>query len=322
MSNINYYTKYKKYKTKYFLLQHGGEDTQQLLEKMRDHEGKFVLVIGSNCSQPPCLEFANSPENRDKMVITLDLYMAIPSQVNNFKLDFNKIETWNILHEFDERFQTIIIDRGTEHYFHNYIDYIDHIKKLLMIGGKLYKYVSPNAPLFFPSYIPSHQIIRRFTEADINIIKHQYPNIPPESLDKIEQILYIRFTKSPYGLKRGLPPPNSSNYAIENVDIILKETYFTSKLEVPDMKWEINRQGDLWRYKNDSLGRGLNQYINSLFQFYEQLSESKILQELYKFKTDFFEKCSNYPLKYPDMDVQKRHTEDICFVVCTKQIEY
>ena len=321
MNNNYYYSKYIKYKIKYILLQYGGEDIDLLLKKMRAYSGKFVLVIGSNYSQKQCLDFVNSPENSDKMVITLDLLMAEPEQVNNFKLDFNEIKTWNILHKFDERFQTIIFDRGTEHYIN--IDYIDHIKRLLMIGGKLYKYI--NYSHNYPSYIPSQQIIRRITDIDINIIKHQYREIPQESLDKIVQIPYIRFTITLYGLNSGIPPANSSNYAILNVDTIFGEqesTYVLHKLVVPLINWVISDEGELFRRRPDSLGRNLNDYINSLFRYYGQLTESKILQEVFKFKTDFFKECIEYPLKYPDSGVPQICTEDICFVVCTKQIEH
>jgi hypothetical protein len=299
--------------------QYGGEDTELLLKKMRAYSGEFVLVIGTNYSEKHCLDFANSLENRDKMVITLDLRIAEPTQFNNFKLDFNQIETWNILHEFDDRFRTIIFDIGTEHYIDDNIDYIFHIQKLLIIGGKLYKFI--NYYLNFPSNIPSHQIIRRITDIDINIIKHQYPDIPPISLNKINQILYIRFTQTPYGLKRGIPQTNSPTYAILNVDTILKEqesTYILRKLEVPLMNWEINETNEMWRLETDSLGRNLDEYMDSLFRFYDQLTESRILQEVYGFQTDFFEECINYPLKYNFKFGPKIRTEDICFVVCTK----
>ncbi len=105
---------------------------------MRAYSGEFVLVIGSNYSQTWCLEFVNSTENRDKMVITLDLSMTEQTQVNNFKFDFNQIETWIIPHEFDERFRTIIFDIGTNKFLEEKIDYIMHIKQMLIIGGKMY----------------------------------------------------------------------------------------------------------------------------------------------------------------------------------------
>ena len=75
--------KYIKYKLKYITSkQKGGEDTEQLLKKMRDHKGEFVLVIGSNKNEPHCLEFSKSPENLDKMVVSID---GIYDSDNNFK---------------------------------------------------------------------------------------------------------------------------------------------------------------------------------------------------------------------------------------------
>jgi hypothetical protein len=125
--------KYIKYKSKYITSkQKGGEDTKQLLKKMRDHKGEFVLVIGSNKNEPHCFEFSKSPENLDNMVVSIDGFY---DSDNNFKFDFNIEDNWKILHEFDGRFRTIIFDYSVDKFVHgDKIDIYKHIKQLLIFG--------------------------------------------------------------------------------------------------------------------------------------------------------------------------------------------
>jgi hypothetical protein len=308
--------KYKISKKNKILLQYAGEDTEQLLKKIRAYSGELVLVIGSNYSEPWCLEFAKSAENIDKMVITLDLSMAEQTQINNFKLDFNKIETWHILHEFDERFRTIIFDIGTNKWLHAKIDYIMHIKQMLIIGGKMYSFL----PFIIPSNIPTQQYIRELTDIDIDFIKYKYHNIPIESIEKIGAITEIMFSKTPFGMIRGKNPDYPSNYFIFGVDT-----------KGPDNKWIINKEWRKdkydednldwlkdWRLERDVLGNNLNDYMNSLFLHYELMTNLRILNEAYGFKTVSFEHCNEYPLKHPYNLTPNAHMNNICFTVCTK----
>lgn len=307
--------------------QHGGEDTQQLLEKMRAHRGEFVLVIGSNYSQPHCLEFANSPENTGKLVISIDLRMAEPDTVNNFKLDFNEIGTWNMLHEFNGRFRTVIFDMGTEQYVQN-VDYIGHIKTLLINGGKLYKVFPMNLDFLNTSQDPhtgrpieQQQFIRRFTVADVALIKGLLSPevIPPNIMASIEALAYIRFTTTPYGLARGVPPPNSSNYAIPGIHNIIDEEptkYHKQALLVSGVEWTNIRS-------NEHILAQLDRYINLLFLFYEEITQAEILRKVYGFKLDFVNNCIDYPFKYtPQWESHVPPSPELpsrtCFVVCTK----
>ena len=303
--------------------QHGGEDTETLIKKMRGHAGEFVLVIGSNYSQSHCLNFATSPENKGKMVISIDLIPAEAAVVvNNFKLDFNDIKTWNMLHEFDGRFRTVIFDRGTEQYVEA-VDYLGHIKTLLMRGGKLYK-VFPMALGFLHttrytngSPIEQEQIIMRFTQADIGIIKAMAaPNVIPSNImEAIETIAYIRFIKTPYGLARGIEP----NYAIPSIhNIIGKEAedqYRKKTLKVTGVDWTDAVETSL-------LAR-VNTYIKLLFLFHEENTQAGILRKVYGFELEFSNNCLEYPFKYtppfesnapPSPDLPSRN----CWVVCTK----
>lgn len=302
--------KYKISKKNKILLQYAGEDTEQLLKKMRAYSGEFVLVIGSNYSQPWCLEFANSTENKDKMVITLDLSMAEQTQINNFKLDFNKIETWNILHEFDERFRTIIFDVGTIKFFDNEIDYVSHIKQLLINGGNMYMFL----PFIIPSIIPKQQYIRKFTDVDIEFIKYKYRDIPIESIEKIGAITEILFRKTPFGTMRGDYPDYSSNYFIFGIDTKGPDNkWITDKDDKDNYQWWKD-----WRLEKDVLGNSLNDYMNSLFSHYEKMTQIRILQEAYGFNTVSFEHCNEYPLKHPYNLRPNDHMNDTCFTVCTK----
>lgn len=304
--------------------QHGGEDTETLIKKMRGHSGEFVLVIGSNYSQSHCLNFATSPENKGKMVISIDLIHAEAAVVvNNFKLDFNDIETWNMLHEFNGRFRTVIFDRGTEQYV-GAVDYLGHIKTLLMRGGKLYK-VFPMTLGFLHttrdtdgSPIEQTQIIRRFTDTDIGIIKAMAaPNdIPSDIMEEIESIAYIRLTQTPYGLARGIEP----NYAIPGIHNIIdkeaEEQYRKKTLKVTGVNWTH-------QVKGTALLARVNTYIKLLFLFHEENTQAEILRKVYGFELEFSNNCLDYPFKYtppfksdapPSPDLPSR----TCFVVCTK----
>lgn len=302
--------------------QYGGEDTETLIKKMREHAGEFVLVIGSNYSQSHCLNFANSPENTGKMVISIDLHPAeAADEYNNFKLDFNDIETWNMLHEFNGRFRTVIFDRGTEQYVEA-VDYLGHIKNLLTTGGKLYK-VFPMALgfLYTTRYIDGRsieqeQIIMRFTDADIGIIKDMAaPNvIPPDIMEAIKSITYIRFIKTPYGLARS----NSSNYAIPGIHSIIgkepEDQYRKKTLIVTGVDWE--------EVKTPLLAR-VNTYMKLLFLFHEENTQAEILRKVYGFNLEFSNNCLNYPFKYtPPFESDARPSPDLprrnCWVVCTK----
>jgi hypothetical protein len=244
------------------------------------------------------------------MLITIDKNMAEQTQINNFKLSFNKIETWNILHEFDNRFRTIIFDNGTIIYLKGKIDYLMHIKQMLIIGGKMYIFL----PFEIPMDIPRQQYIRKFTDVDIEFIKYKYHNIPIETLEKIGAITEIMFSKTPFGL---IPPKNtnySSNYFILDIDT-----------KGPDNTWIINKERDKyknyldWRSQRDILGNNLDDYINSLFLHYQIMTSIRILEEAYGFKTVSFEHCNQYPLKHPYNSKSNKHMNDICFTVCTKQ---
>ena len=302
--------------------QHGGEDTKTLIKKMRDHVGEFVLVIGSNYSQSHCLNFANSPENKGKMVISIDLRPAEAADVvNNFKLDFNDIKTWNMLHKFNGRFRTVIFDRGTEQYVEA-ADYLGHIKTLLTTGGKLYK-VFPMALGFLHTTrytngrsIAQEQIIRKFTDTDIGIIKMlASPHvIPPETMKEITAIAYIRFTKTPYGLARGEPPTTSSNYAIPGIhDITYRESELSlGRLEVPsDVDWKTPQRTDMHMIIR------VDEYINLLFSYHEHLTQIRILREVYGFELEFSNNCIEYPFKYT-LPFGSPVPSRTCFVVCTK----
>lgn len=306
--------------------QHGGEDTKTLLAKMRAHAGEFVLVIGSNYSQSHCLNFANSPENKGKMVISIDLHLTEAREVNNFKLDFNDIRTWNMLHEFNGRFRTVIFDRGTEQYVRD-IDYLGHIKTLLMKGGKLYKVFPMNLDFLHTTRdtngrpIEQEQIIMRFTDTNIDIIKGlAAPEvIPPRIMEAIESIAYIRFTQTSYGLARGIPPPNSSNYAIPGIHNIIgkeaEEQYRKKTLKVTGVDWTVEETALLSR---------VTTYMNLLFLFYEETTQVEILRKVYGFEVEFSNNCIDYPFKYtPPFESKAPPSPDLpprnCFVVCTKQ---
>ena len=303
--------------------QHGGEDTETLLKKMKGHAGEFVLVIGSNYSQSHCSGFANSPENKGKMVISIDLHPAeAAAEDNNFKLDFNDIETWNMLHKFNGRFRTVIFDRGTEQYVEA-ADYLGHIKTLLTTGGKLYK-VFPMALGFLHTTrytngrsIEQDQIIMRFTDTDIGIIKAMAaPNvIPPRIMKEIESIAYIRLTQTPYGLARGIEP----NYAIPSIhNIIGKEAedqYLKKTLKVTGVDWTDAVETPL-------LAR-VNTYMKLLFLFHEENTQAEILRKVYGFELEFSNNCLDYPFKYtPSFESDAPPSPDLpprnCFVVCTK----
>jgi hypothetical protein len=247
-------------------LQYGGEETELLLNKMRKHKGEFVLVIGSNYSEPWCLEFANSTENRDKMVVSID---SMYESDNNFKFDFNKEENWKILHEFDGRFRTIIFDYSVDHFIHDdIIDIYKHIKQLLIVGGKMYKYFSKGTANI-PNFIQGELITRPFTETDISIIKNQCPNIPEDILKLLQKIPFIKFIEFPYGL------------------LGVSETY-------PDLgvNWLDYRLRDT--ASNDVLW-----YIKSLNKFYDNRLYTNLLEKVYNFDIQYFSNCIDYPLKNP-----------------------
>lgn len=305
--------------------QHGGEDKKTLLTKMKGHAGEFVLVIGSNYSQSHCSGFANSAENEGKMVISIDFLIpaAEAAEDNNFKLDFNDIETWNMLHEFNGRFRTVIFDRGTEQYVEA-VDYLGHIKTLLTTGGKLYK-VFPMALGFLHTTrdtngrsIEQDQIIMRFTDTDIGIIKMlAAPNvIPPDIMEVIESIAYIRFTKTPYGLARGEPPITSSNYAIPGIhNIIGKEAedqYQQKNIKVTGVDWQTPQRTDMHMIIR------VDTYINLLFSYHEHLTQIRILREVYGFQLEFSNNCIDYPFKYTPPFESPDLPPRTCFVVCTK----
>jgi hypothetical protein len=186
--------KYIKYKSKYITSKQKGGDTEQLLKKMRDHKGEFVLVIGSSNDQPHCLEFSNSPENRDKMVVTIDF--VFKKLDNNFN---DEEKNWKKLHEFDGRFRTIIFDIYAFFGQILIIDVIKDIKQLLIVGGKMYKYFSYGLT-HIHAPIQSKYITRPFTETDICIIKTQCQNIPENILKVLQKIPSIQCSETPYGL--------------------------------------------------------------------------------------------------------------------------
>jgi 23S rRNA U2552 (ribose-2'-O)-methylase RlmE/FtsJ len=319
--------KHKKNNKRKIRLQYGGENTETLLTKMRAHAGDFVLVIGSNYRQSHCLGFANSPKNEGKMVISIDLLPAEAADtVNNFKLDFNDIETWNMLHEFDGKFRTVIFDRGTEQYVRD-IDYLGHIKTLLMKGGKLYK-VFPMTLDFLHTTrdtngypIKQEQIIRKFTLADVYNIKMlaEHEGISPKTVDDdlkiITAIAYIRFTRTPYGLARGVPPTTSSNYAIPGIhDINYRESALSfGALEVPsDVNWQTHE------VSSTHITRMVDTYINLLFLYYERFTQTRVLREVYGFELEFSNNCIDYPFKYTPPFESSPDLPRTCFVVCTK----
>jgi hypothetical protein len=266
------------------------------------------------------LKFANSPENNGKMVISIDLHLA--DKVNNFKLNFNAIETWNMLHEFNGRFRTVIFDRGTEQYVRD-IDYLGHIKTLLINGGKLYK-VFPMTLDFLHTTrdtdgrpIEQEQIIRRFTDTDIGIIEAMAAPevIPPHIMEEIGSIAYIRLTQTPYGLARGIEP----NYAIPGIHNIIgneaEEQYHKKTLKVTGVNWTS--------VKETALLARVTTYMNLLFLFYEENTQVEILRKVYGFELIFSNNCIDYPFKYtPPFESKAPPSEDLpprsCFIVCTK----
>ncbi len=279
--------KYIKYKSKYITSKQKGGDTEQLLKKMRDHKGEFVLVIGSSNDQPHCLEFSNSTENRDKMVVSID-FVFIKSD-NNFNIDFNIEENWKILHEFDGRFRTIIFDIFVDTNVNRDIDIYKHIKQLLIVGGKMYKYFSYGFTNI-PAYIQSQSITRPFTETDICIIKTQCQNIPEDILKLLQKITSIQFLETPYGL--------------------LGASYTYPQLGLNQMDYKIK----------DTAGKDVIWYIKSLSQFFANRTYANLLQNVYNFDIQFFSKCINYPLKSPYFEKETpRYRDDMCFVVCTKK---
>jgi hypothetical protein len=278
--------KYIKYKSKYITSKQKGGDTEQLLKKMRDHKGEFVLVIGSSNDQPHCLEFSNSPENLDKMVVSIDTFFI--KSDNNFNIDFNIEENWKILHEFDGRFRTIIFDIFVDTHVDRDIDIYKHIKQLLIVGGKMYKYFSYGFPNI-PAYIQSELITRPFIETDISIIKTQCQNIPDNILKLLQKIQSIQFIETPYGL------------------LGFNNTY--EKLGLNSIDWQIR----------DTASNDVLWYIKSLNQFFANRTYANLLQNVYNFDIQFFSKCIDYPLKYPSFDPRPRYKDDMCFVVCTKK---
>lgn len=218
-------------------------------------------------------------------------------------------------------------DRGTEQYV-KAVDYLGHIKTLLMRGGKLYK-VFPMALGFLHttrdtdgSPIEQTQIIRRFTDTDIGIIKAMAaPNVIPSNImEAIESIAYIRFTKTPYGLARGKPPITSSDYAIPGIHNIIdkeaEEQYRKKTLKVIGVNWTHPVKGT-------ALLARVNTYINLLFLFHEENTQAGILRKVYGFELEFSNNCLEYPFKYtppfesnapPSPDLPSRN----CWVVCTK----
>jgi len=279
--------KYIKYKSKYITSKQKGGDTEQLLKKMRDHKGEFVLVIGSNKNEPHFLEFSNSPENRDKMVVSIDL-LFIKSD-NNFNIDFNIEENWKILHEFDGRFRTIIFDIFVDTNVNRDIDIYKHIKQLLIVGGKMYKYFSRGF-INIPAYIQSQSITRPFTETDICIIKTQCQNIPEDILKLLQKITSIQFLETPYGL--------------------IGQNYTYPQLGLNQMDYKIK----------DTAGKDVIWYIKSLSHFFANRTYANLLQNVYNFDIQFFSKCINYPLKSPYFEKEiPRYKDDMCFVVCTKK---
>ena len=256
---------------------------------MRQHKGEFVLVIGSNYSDPWCLEFANSTENKDKMVVSID---GMHESDNNFKFDFNIVENWKILHEFDNRFRTIIFDYGVDRFIDtDIIDIYKHIKQLLILGGKMYKYFSKGIANV-PHSIQGQLTSRLFTESDISIIKDQCTNIPEDMLKVLQKILFIKFLEYPYGL------------------LGVSETY-------PDLgvNWLDYRL-------RDTAGNDVLWYIKSLNHFFENLLYTNLLEMVYNFDIQYFSIGIDYPLKNPYFEGEPhrlRYKDDMCFVVCTKQ---
>jgi hypothetical protein len=271
---------------------------------MRDHKGEFVLVIGSSNDQPHCLEFSNSPENRDKMVVSIDTFFI--KSDNNFNIDFNNEESWKILHAFNGRFRTIIFDLAVDDKVSG-IDIIDHIKQLLIVGGKMYKYYSRGVTNIPMSIISKSKVItEEFTESYRGIIKYQCQNIPPESIQKLGAITFIKFLNTPYG-KLGF------GLSLESFGVTSIDEFDTKN------NWSFKDDSVRWRTINDITGRNILWYIRSLYNFFDNLTYTNLLQKLYNFDTEFFSDCINYPLKNPSNIGLNRFTTDMCFVVCTKK---
>ena len=55
-----------------FINKYITQKNNELLQKMSEYEGNFILVIGSNYKEKWFEYFCNLPENQDKMVISLD----------------------------------------------------------------------------------------------------------------------------------------------------------------------------------------------------------------------------------------------------------
>jgi hypothetical protein len=133
---MSYYEKYIKYKYKYLQLKNSYQigGNEEILRRMREFRGDFVLVIGSSEHEPQYCEFIGLPINDGKMIISIDLH---GNGTNNFVLNFNEESTWIILSEFNGRFITIIFDFAVDIHIEDTItfDMIEKIKNLLIING-------------------------------------------------------------------------------------------------------------------------------------------------------------------------------------------
>ena len=298
---MSYYQKYLKYKNKYLDLKNTNQigGNPEIILKMRSFKGEYVLVIGSSeDEQKKYNDFCGLPENRDKMIISINLH---GKGTNNFELDFNDIKTWLLFEPFNERFSTIIFDFATDKHIELDIDFdiILKIKNLLKIGGKLYKYYS-FGNFFIPNDIKKNLVIKEFEDIHLNIILEQFNfNIPENIWEDLSKIKTFKIYHSEYG------------YHCPDIISLLNELEFKEKSDM-DFK--------------QTFIRSLKPYLKSLYIFYNQLSYTYLLEKRYNFDVESHLSCDLYPLKYqisPSLALTghgRPYKYDLCYLICTKKI--
>jgi len=217
----------------------------------------------------------------------------------NFKLDFNKECTWNILSEFNGRFNTIIFDYMVDKFIVKDLpfDILEYLRNLLKQGGKLFKYFS-YGKFFVPNNIESELIGRNFEERDLNIILGQFN----EYIDSIQliKILYIR------------------RYQIYKTDYGFYYDDFNNIINIITIDGVDESQNNF--FINFPESESIFMHIKSLYLFYNQMFYSNFLQKKYNFSTEVFDTCGTYPLNNPNISrpAQKICKYDYCYIVCTK----